>query len=74
MGTPEYMCPEMIMTKSRDQKSAGKLSYSNSCDWWACGVLLYVSKFGILLGFATMKAIMSLMIHQINRILCFCDR
>jgi serine/threonine protein kinase len=42
MGTPEYMCPEMIMTKSRDQKSAGKLSYGNSCDWWACGVLLYV--------------------------------
>ena len=74
MGTPEYMCPEMIMTKSRDQKSAGKLSYSNSCDWWACGVLLCVSESDILLGFVTMKAINSLMTHQFNRILFFCDR
>jgi serine/threonine protein kinase len=42
MGTPEYMCPEMIMTKSRDQAAAA-LSYGCSCDWWACGVLLYAS-------------------------------
>jgi serine/threonine protein kinase len=40
MGTPEYMCPEMIMVKSKQEASAPTLSYGASCDWWACGILL----------------------------------
>ncbi len=40
MGTPEYMCPEMIMVKSKQEAEASRLSYGASCDWWAVGILL----------------------------------
>ena len=41
------MCPEMIMTKGKDKKM-NTLSYSNGCDWWACGVLLYDASLALL--------------------------
>ena len=40
MGTPEYMCPEMILKKTRAQPNPPPLSYNLGCDWWACGILL----------------------------------
>ena len=41
VGTPNYIAPEVLATKTTLSEHGRSSGYNQSCDWWSVGVIFY---------------------------------